>query len=64
MRSPQRSTETGAEVSRVRCGDTVICEDVTVCGGCEACKTGQMRLCRNGLTLDGRARHVRGNGRS
>ncbi len=45
--------ETGAEVSRVRCGDTVICEDVTACGGCEACKTGQMRLCRNGLTLDG-----------
>lgn len=45
--------ETGSEVTRVRKGDRVICEDVTMCGACEACKTGQIRLCRNGYTLDG-----------
>lgn len=45
--------ETGSEVTRVHKGDMVICEDVTMCGACEACKTGQIRLCRNGYTLDG-----------
>ena len=45
--------EVGPEVTRVRKGDLVICEDVTMCGACEACKTGQIRLCRNGYTLDG-----------
>lgn len=45
--------ETGTNVSRVRRGDMVTCEDATACGGCIACKTGQHRLCRNGLTLDG-----------
>lgn len=45
--------EVGAEVSRVKPGDLVICEDVTMCGACEACKTGQFNLCRNGYTLDG-----------
>jgi len=45
--------EIGAEVSRVQVGDLVICEDVTMCGACEACKTGQYNLCRNGYTLEG-----------
>ena len=45
--------ETGAEVSRVKPGDLVICEDVTMCGACDACKTGQYNLCRNGYTLEG-----------
>lgn len=45
--------ETGSEVTRVHKGDMVICEDVTMCGSCEACKTGQIRLCRNGYTLEG-----------
>ena len=43
----------GPEVTRVRPGDRVICEDVSPCGGCPACKSGQSRLCRNGYTLDG-----------
>lgn len=45
--------ETGPGVSRVKAGDLVICEDVSMCGACEACKTGQYNLCRNGYTLDG-----------
>lgn len=45
--------ETGANVTRVKRGDYVICEDVTMCGACDACKAGQIRLCRNGYTLDG-----------
>lgn len=45
--------EIGAEVHRVKKGDLVICEDVTMCGACEACKTGQFNLCRDGYTLDG-----------
>lgn len=45
--------EVGAEVRRVKVGDLVICEDVTMCGACEACKTGQYNLCRNGYTLEG-----------
>lgn len=45
--------EIGPEVTRVKTGDLVICEDVTMCGACEACKTGQYNLCRNGYTLDG-----------
>lgn len=47
--------ETGAEVTRVRKGDLVICEDVTMCGACEACKTGRYDLCRSGYTLDGQS---------
>ena len=46
-------TEVGPEVTRVKVGDRVICEDVSPCGGCDACKTGRYRLCRNGYTLDG-----------
>lgn len=45
--------ETGADVTRVRKGDLVICEDVSMCGACAACKSGQSRLCRNGYTLEG-----------
>ena len=45
--------ETGAKVRNVKVGDRVICEDVTMCGACEACKTGNMNLCRNGYTLEG-----------
>lgn len=45
--------EIGARVTRVRVGDQVICEDVTMCGACAACKSGNSRLCRNGYTLDG-----------
>ena len=45
--------EIGPEVSRVKVGDRVICEDVTACGACPACKTGHTRLCRNGYTLEG-----------
>lgn len=44
--------EVGNEVTRVKVGDLVICEDVTMCGACEACKTGQYNLCRNGYTLN------------
>lgn len=47
--------ETGAKVTKVKSGDKVICEDVTMCGACEACKTGQMNLCRNGYTLEGQS---------
>lgn len=44
--------EIGKEVTKVHVGDLVICEDVTMCGACEACKTGQYNLCRNGYTLN------------
>ncbi|MBR7188253.1 MAG: alcohol dehydrogenase catalytic domain-containing protein, partial [Clostridia bacterium] len=45
--------EVGPEVTRVRPGDRVICEDVSACGACPACKSGQSRLCRNGFNLEG-----------
>ena len=45
--------EVGPEVTRVRPGDRVICEDVSPCGGCPACKSGQSRLCRCGYNLEG-----------
>ena len=45
--------EVGEAVTRVRVGDRVICEDVTMCGACEACKSGRFDLCRSGITLDG-----------
>lgn len=47
--------ETGTAVTRVKPGDHVICEDVTMCGACEACKTGQFNLCRSGYTLNGQS---------
>ncbi|MBR2571164.1 MAG: alcohol dehydrogenase catalytic domain-containing protein [Clostridia bacterium] len=45
--------EIGPEVTRVKVGDSVICEDVSPCGACPSCKTGQYRLCRSGYNLDG-----------
>lgn len=45
--------ETGSGVTRVRVGDTVICEDVSMCGACDMCKSGRYDLCRNGYTLEG-----------
>ncbi|MEG2860427.1 MAG: alcohol dehydrogenase catalytic domain-containing protein, partial [Clostridia bacterium] len=45
--------EVGDAVTRVTLGDLVICEDVTLCGACDACKRGETRLCRSGLTLSG-----------
>ena len=44
--------ETGGEVTRVKPGDRVICEDVNMCGACAACKSGRADLCRNGHTLE------------
>ena len=43
----------GEDVTRVKPGDRVICEDVSPCGACPACKSGQSRLCRNGYNLEG-----------
>ncbi len=45
--------ETGAEVTRVKPGDRVIVEDVSMCGACEACKSGRYDLCKNPYRLDG-----------
>lgn len=45
--------ETGDDVTRVKVGDRVIVEDVTMCGACEACKAGRYDLCRNPYRLDG-----------
>jgi L-iditol 2-dehydrogenase len=39
--------ETGVGASRFRIGDTVIVENHTACGMCEACKNGESRYCRN-----------------
>lgn len=44
--------EIGDAVTRVKVGDRVICEDVTMCGACEACKSGRFDLCRSGITLN------------
>lgn len=43
----------GPRVTRVKPGDTVICEDVSPCGACPACKAGTPRLCRSGYNLQG-----------
>lgn len=45
--------EVGSNVTRVKPGDKVIVEDVTMCGACEACKSGRYDLCRNPYRLDG-----------
>lgn len=45
--------EIGPMVTRVKPGDYVICEDVTMCGACEACKNGNPNLCQSGHTLEG-----------
>jgi len=45
--------ETGDEVTRVKVGERVIVEDVTMCGACEACKIGRYDLCQNPYRLNG-----------
>lgn len=42
----------GSDVTRVKVGDRVICEDVTLCGVCDHCKSGRPWLCRSGYTLE------------
>jgi threonine dehydrogenase-like Zn-dependent dehydrogenase len=45
--------EVGKGVSGLRPGDKVIVEDCTMCGTCDACKTGHPELCRNMYSLEG-----------
>lgn len=45
--------EIGADVRRIKPGEMVICEDVTLCGVCPECKSGRINFCRNGYTLEG-----------
>lgn len=47
--------EIAGDVQRVKPGDHVIVEDVTMCGACEACKSGDINHCRSGFTLDGQS---------
>jgi threonine dehydrogenase-like Zn-dependent dehydrogenase len=42
-----RVEEVGAGVSHLHPGDTVIVENNTGCGVCDACKNGESRYCRN-----------------
>lgn len=42
-----RVEEVGSDVNRLRVGDTVIVENNTGCGVCDACKNGESRYCRN-----------------
>lgn len=48
-------TETGREVRGFAVGQQVVAEDVSLCGRCEACKSGRGDLCRNGLDLGGQS---------
>jgi len=45
--------ETGKNVTTVKPGDRVIVEDCSMCGVCEACKSGQAEFCRNMFTMEG-----------
>ncbi len=45
--------ETGRNVTTVKAGDHVIVEDCTMCGVCEACKSGKPQLCRNMYSMEG-----------
>lgn len=45
--------EVGKNVRTVKPGDTVIVEDVTMCGVCEDCKSGHPELCRNLYSIEG-----------
>jgi len=45
--------EIGKEVTQVKPGDRVIVEDCSMCGVCEACKSGQAEFCRNMFTMEG-----------
>ncbi len=45
--------EAGSAAGEALLGQRVAVEDVSMCGGCAACKAGQVELCREGLTLGG-----------
>lgn len=45
--------EAGPGVTRLAAGDHVIVEDCTMCGTCDACKTGHPERCRAMFSLDG-----------
>ncbi len=45
--------EVGANVTAVAPGDRVIVEDCTLCGICDACKSGQPQFCRNMYNIEG-----------
>jgi len=45
--------EIGRNVTSVKPGDRVIVEDCSMCGICEACKSGQPQFCRNMYDLGG-----------
>jgi L-iditol 2-dehydrogenase len=43
----------GSKVVRLKPGTAAVCEDVTLCGACDMCKSGRIELCQSGLTLSG-----------
>jgi L-iditol 2-dehydrogenase len=45
--------EVGRNVKSVKPGDRVIVEDVTMCGICDACKSGHPELCRTMYSMEG-----------
>lgn len=45
--------EVGKNVTSVKPGDKVIVEDCTMCGICDACKSGQPQFCRNMIDIEG-----------
>ncbi len=45
--------DVGRNVANVKPGDSVIVEDVAMCGICEACKNGTPQTCRNMHSLNG-----------
>ena len=45
--------EVGKNVTSVKPGDTVIVEDVTMCGICDDCKSGHPEFCRNMYSIEG-----------
>lgn len=47
--------KTGPGAERFSEGDTVIVEDVTLCGFCTNCKQGDTHLCRNNFDLNGQS---------
>jgi len=45
--------ELGPDVQHIRLGQRVILEDISLCGCCEACKSGDPDHCRSPRTMDG-----------
>ena len=45
--------EVGKNVASVKAGDRVIVEDCSMCGVCDACKSGHSEFCRNMFTMEG-----------